>query len=319
MFTLCLLEKNVFYVSIEKITPKELSADTSFISECQHYLEKHRNMLPMFAKLGSGKRTLAAQIAIRIAKKDTKLKIKIVKEGDLLSVDLESMQSTILVIHNPVKTWFTSKHTKEIMSCENANKNKNYIISIFHCNDLKSFKRFFRNSETSMEKLCPKRIHICTKKQKLTEMAKNPKMDIANETFQIGGASIGDPLIMILYLKNLAFQNQNYFSNPTMFIFEKLKTMEESPEINDQLTFKVMIFFVLHDGEIAKSEVDDISQHSLFANLNDKMNIEGSINECVEQLLDIFIEETTDGRCYRVLHDVITRCTFLAAVENHRT
>lgn len=95
--------------------------------------------------------------------------------------------------------------------------------------------------------------------------------------------------------------------------------MEESPEINDQLAFKVMIFFVLHDGEIAKSEVDDISQHSLFANLNDKMNIEGSINECVKQLLDIFIEETTDGQCYRILHDVITRCTFLAAVENHRT
>lgn len=68
-------------------------------------------------KLGSGKRTLAAQIAIRIAKKDTKLKIKIVEEGDLLSSDLESMQSTILVIHNPVKTWFTSKHTDKIMSC----------------------------------------------------------------------------------------------------------------------------------------------------------------------------------------------------------
>lgn len=170
-----------------------------------------------------------------------------------------------------------------------------------------------------MEKLCPKRIQICTTKQKLTEMAKNPEIDILNETFQIGGASIGDPLIIILYLKNLAFQNQYYLSNPTKFIFEKLKTMEESPEINDQLAFKVMIFFVLHDGEIAKSEVDDISQHSLFANLNDKMNIEGSINECVKQLLDIFIEETTDGQCYRILHDVITRCTFLAAVENHRT
>lgn len=40
-----------------------------------------------------------------------------VREGDLLSVDLVSMQSTVLVIHNPVKSWFTSKHTHEIMSC----------------------------------------------------------------------------------------------------------------------------------------------------------------------------------------------------------
>lgn len=33
-----------------------------------------------------------------------------------------------------------------------------------------------------------------------------------------------------------------------------------------------MIFAILYDGEIAKSELDDISQHSLFANLIDKMN-----------------------------------------------
>lgn len=55
MFTLCLMENFFFYVSIEKITPKELSADTSFISQCQHYLEKYRRMLPMFAKIGKWK------------------------------------------------------------------------------------------------------------------------------------------------------------------------------------------------------------------------------------------------------------------------
>lgn len=49
------------------------------------------------------------------------------------------------------------------------------------------------------------------------------------------------------------------------------------------------------------------------------MNIEGSINECVEQLRDLFIEETVDVRSYRVMHDVITKCTFLAAMENHMT
>lgn len=68
-----------------------------------------------------------------------------------------------------------------------------------------------------------------------------------------------------------------------------------------------MIFVVFHEGEIAKSELDDISWHSLSANLIDKISIEGSINECVEQLFDIFIEETTDERCYRILHDVISK------------
>lgn len=47
------------------------------------------------------------------------------------------------------------------------------------------------------------------------------------------------------------------------------------------------------------------------------MNIEGSIYECVEQLRDLIIEETVEGRSNRVLHDVITKCTFLAAMENH--
>lgn len=57
----------------------------------------------MFGKLGSGKRTLSAQVAIRLAKKNRKLKIKIVREGGLRSEDLGSRQSTILVIHDPVK------------------------------------------------------------------------------------------------------------------------------------------------------------------------------------------------------------------------
>lgn len=64
--------------------------------------------------------------------------------------------------------------------------------------------------------------------------------------------------------------------------------------------------------------MDDISQHALFADLK-KMSDEASIDGCIEHLLGLFIEETADGRSYRILHDVITRCTFLAALENHMT
>lgn len=49
------------------------------------------------------------------------------------------------------------------------------------------------------------------------------------------------------------------------------------------------------------------------------MDDEASIDGCIEHLLDLFIEETADGRSYRILHDVITMCTFLAALENHMT
>lgn len=49
------------------------------------------------------------------------------------------------------------------------------------------------------------------------------------------------------------------------------------------------------------------------------MDVLGSITGCIEQLLKIFLEETKGGRSYRILHNVITRCTFITAFENHRT
>lgn len=120
--------------------------------------------------------------------------------------------------------------------------------------------------------------------------------------------------MMTLFLKNCEFKNYNYLSNPTMFVFDKLKTLEKSSE----LAFKIMVFFVFHVEEIAKTDLDDISQHALFADLKE-MDYEISIDGCIAHLLDLFIEETADGRSYRILHDVITRCTFLAALENHMT
>lgn len=52
-------------ISVDKMTPKEFDADNDFISECQNYFEKNGKTLAMYGKLGSGKRTLAAQIANR--------------------------------------------------------------------------------------------------------------------------------------------------------------------------------------------------------------------------------------------------------------
>lgn len=130
---------------------------------------------------------------------------------------------------------------------------------------------------------------------------------------------IGDRLMMTLFLKNREFQNSEYLSTLAKFIFEKLNTLKKSPEVNDQLAFKTMVLFLLHNGEIRKSELDDISHHLLFADLKEKMNIRGTIDGCIEKLLALFIEETLDGHSYRIMHDVITRCTFLAAMENYWT
>lgn len=307
-----------FYVSIEKIIPKELTSDANFISQCQEEL-KRTNTLAMFGKFGSGKRTLAAQIAIRLAKKDSKLKIKIVRDRDAISEDFGSMHSTIIIIHNPVKTWFTSKHTDEIVNClsricSDAKKNTCYIIAIFHFDNWESFLRQIRENSTKMERMFPTKKHVCDSNQKLTEMVKNK--DISNQTAKISEKSVGSRLIISLYLRNSAFENE-LFNNPTEFIFKKLKNLEKSTK-NHKLAFKVLVFFVLHGGEIYKTDLDDILQHALCADLK-KKNDMGSIEGCIKQSLGLFIEEMVDSRSYRIVHDVITRFTFLAALENHMT
>lgn len=78
---------------------------------------------------------------------------------------------------------------------------------------------------------------------------------------------------------------------------------------------------MLRGGKIAKEKLlaNDISNHELFVDLKKKMDVEGFIIGCIDQLLKIFLEETEDGQSYRILHDVITRCTFLIAMENHKT
>lgn len=280
----------------------------------------------MFGKLGSGKRTLAAQVAIRIAKTNLALKIKIVTERDTITEDLGSKQSTILIIHDPVKAWYTDRYTEEIISillklCTSAkNKDNNIqIIVIFHCNDWKSLQ--FGNKKNTMETMFPKREHIYGKKLSvnLSKLVKDNQEDISNVPFQKGEKSNKESFDLTLFLKNSAFQH-DVLDNLIMFIIEALKTLETSNDNYKQLAFKIIVIVMLRGGEIAKSELlgDDIVHHELLVDLKKKMNVKGSIIECTKQLLKIFIEET-DKRSFRLLHDVITRCTFMVAFKNHRT
>lgn len=297
------------------------------ISRCQYYLEKCGQTLAMFGKLGSGKRTLAAQVAIRIAKTNPALKLKIVTERDTITEDLESMHSTILIIHDPVKTWYTDRYTEEIISillriCSSAkNKNNNlYIIVIFYCNDWNSLQ--FGKKKITMARMFPKREAIYGKKfsVKLSDRVKDNQEDISNVPFQKGKKSTEESFELTLFLKNPAFQ-YDVLDNPVMSIIEALRTLETSNENYKQLAFKIIVIVMLRGGQIAKSELlgDAILYHELFVDLKKKMNVKGSIVACTEQLLEIFLEKTEDGRSYRILHDVIIRCIFIVAFKKNRT
>lgn len=279
--------------------------------------------------MGSGKRTLATQIAIQLATNDTKLKIKIVKEKNAKAEfeDLVSRHSTVIIIHEPLKPWYTARYTEEIMNylsklCTIAKTNKSYIIAIFHCKDWDLFKKHLGDKNSAkMERMFPKRKNICNDKNKKTEVAKLFKINVSKVADQKGGTSIGEFLKMTLYLKHQSYQEDDFLKTPVIFIFNALKKWEESDKIYEQFLFKVMVFIVLHDGEIAKWELNDISQHALFIELKNVLNVElfeKAIKWCIEMLLQLFIEETTDERSYRIMHDVITRCTFLAALQNNK-
>lgn len=110
------------------------------------------------------KRTIAAHIAIRLTKEDPKLKIKIVKDKDVVSEDLKTRLSTIIFIHNPVKTWFTSKHNDEIIGflsqSASAKTNNSYVIAIFHYDNWCSFQTEIGNKSSTMEHIFPNRESI---------------------------------------------------------------------------------------------------------------------------------------------------------------
>lgn len=74
---------------------------------------------------------------------------------------------------------------------------------------------------------------------------------------------------------------------------------------------------MLHGGEIAKRELlaDGIPHHEVFDDLKERLDVKGSIIGCVKQLLEIFLEKTENRRSFRILHDVITMCTFIVAFE----
>lgn len=206
-----------FSITAEKNTPRELYVLNVFISGCEEYLEKN-NMIAMFGKLGTGKRTLATQIAIRLAKKNTESKIRIVGERELISKDFEFMQSTTLILNDPVKTCYTVSYAEEIINCllkfcQNAKQNKSYILVIFHRDDLDSLYMQFGEMKKAFESTFQNVLRLYNERKTLSEIAKSKNAEISNEIIekiQQGGSSVGEFVKLTLFLKILNSKMNNF-------------------------------------------------------------------------------------------------------------
>lgn len=278
--------------------------------------------MALLGNLGSGRRTLANQIAFTLRKNNNNLKIEVFNTL-IIPTDSKSFLSTILILPDLIKPWYVDKHTNNIIEFlqkmrSDAEENKHFIIATFQCNDWDNIKSQWSKMDKDILSLFVKPFPVITKIERLREIA--GKTDISEEVLRRiceVDSSIGKPLKLALIMNYQAFKDDGYYINPVLFTMERLKALEESSNILERVKFKALVFIMLHGGEIAKRELEKDFDHALFNDLIETDNRKETIQKCIQQLINIYIKETSDKKSYKMVHDVITKCTFLAAAKNH--
>lgn len=297
--------------------------DADSIALCKMHLSKHKT-LALLGKLGSGRRTVGNQIASRLRKINPKLKIVVLNA--FRDIPKDSIMSTIYVLPDLIKSWYTDKHTEEIIQflqniCSDA-KNNCFIIATFQYDFWDNSNR--ESKSQSVQKniltLFPKPFSVITEIERLREIAMNSENDISDEALKRiceVQTSIGHPLTMVLIMNNKPFSCNEYFIDPISFTMKQLKALEKSDNIRKRVKFKALVFTMLYGGEITKLKLENVLDHTFLVHLKETEDRKETIQECIQQLINVYIKETTDRKSYKMIHDVITKCTFLAAAENH--
>lgn len=290
---------------LEQTLPGKLFVDSTIISQCLRSLRAHKTVA-LFGKWGSGKRTLAKQIALKLAKEE-ELRIKIVRDWLLLPEDLESTRSTVFIMDNPVKSQYTDSHNTEIFDCLHklrAEKNNCFQLAVFHCYEIDKTIKLFVDAKRKIIDLFPKLFLVSFSKKEVEKIAKQEVIikEIAMDNIE--------DIDMGLPSNTRSQSNRPIFlkclNDPITFVLGELKKMVSSKNINKRGQFNLLLDMMLQNGEISKIEVD----HALSGKMKENTNKE----ECIQHLLHSYIEETTDGKAFRTIHDIITRCTLLIAM-----
>ena len=132
-------------------------------------------ILVLFGKWGSGKRTLANQIASKLAIEG--LNIRVVRHFISIPDDLASTCSTVLILEDPIKFQYTDLHNAEIFDCllqlkANAEKTNCFQVVVFHCEDIEQTEILIKGAKRNMDDLFPKIFRISFSTYQLTEIVK---------------------------------------------------------------------------------------------------------------------------------------------------
>lgn len=297
--------------------------DADLIGLCKMHLSK-RKTLALLGKLGSGRRTVANQIASRLKEINPELKIEVLNA--FRNIPKDSIMSTIYVLPDLIKSWYTDKHTEDIIQflqniCSDA-ENNCFIIATFQYDfwDYSSRESKSQCVHTNILTLFPKPFPVITEIERLREIAMNSENDISDEALKRiceVQTSIGHPLTMVLIMNNKPFSYNEYFIDPILFTLKQLKALENSDNVRKRVKFKALIFTMLHGGAITHLELENVLDYDFLEDLKETEDRKETIQECIQQLINVYIKETTGRKSYKMIHDVITKCTFLAAAENH--
>ncbi|XP_055998087.1 uncharacterized protein LOC125683232 isoform X2 [Ostrea edulis] len=310
------------FLQHESINIENLAEDTTLVLRLAKSLLKDRT-LALIGEWGSGKRTLAVQIALQVEKIEKKtFNFKVLQEfqDDTRSKieAIESTNPTILFIPDLCRSWHTEHHMTDIINCVRSGLSSNtYIIATIRNAVYQSCTEYICSSIddvfTRRMLITPSHITLSKILDKYNVHFTNPSRD---DILKLKSA-IGTPLIVTLCVKNPVYKSWNFLNDPLLFIISKLKEMKSSVDVNDRLKFGILVDIVHQGGTVEKNTLDNCSDASRFAftGKNPNMLTIYNIQDCITELLDGYLEETADGKSYRIVHEVITRCIFLVATE----
>ena len=274
------------------------------MSLCEH------KTVALFGKWGSGKRTLAKQVAIKLARED-ELKIEIIRDWLFLPEGLESSRTTVLILDNPIKAEHTGSHNANIFDCLlkiRAEKNDCFQIVVFQCHENDRIAQLFIDAKRNIEHLCPKSVLISFSK----EIAEKKENQISSNDLKklSQSSSMDHTLILTLFLRNPFDKRKTFLKDPVPFILKELENIIKSKDMDKCLQIQTLIQMTFHNGEMTKTEVEVMMDH----NIKDGTDKEELTRKCIKQLLQSYVEGTRDGKSY-MIHDVITRCVLYTALK----
>ncbi|XP_055998084.1 uncharacterized protein LOC125683231 isoform X2 [Ostrea edulis] len=310
------------FLQHESINIENLAEDTTLVLRLANNLQKDRT-LALIGEWGSGKRTLAVQIALQVEKIEKKtFNFKVLQEfQDDTRSKIEALKSTdptILLIPDLCRSWHTEHHMADIINCVRSGLSSNtYIIATIRNAVYQSCTEYIRSS---IDDLFTRRMLIKPSHRMLSKIldkynvhSTNPSRDYILKLNSV----IGTPLIVTLCVKNPDYKSSSFLDDPLSFITSKLKKMNSSDDANDRLKFGILVYIVQEGETVEKNTLENCSDPSMFAftGKNSNMFTTCNIHGCITELLDDYLEETIDGKSYRIVHEVITRCIFLTAAE----